>query len=226
MDMLEKTKIFNPEKAKVFNRLSSDKNFENALIIIYLSYTPQAQFIDWYRAIYSPFDIVFYAKAEDAHAGEYPVGVHWIDLSIKDNYQTNFDWFAHKTILDAITRYREYARYIYMHDDLVFRYWKLSDAPKDKYWVSPVQEKYAIDSQKPRLSLGRQPRMREFYEFTSGASGGLSRIIADYRGLSRIIAKKLKHISAIRQRLCKCCRTTLCIFPPDSLQSGLSAAPL
>ena len=134
---------------------------ENVLMIIYFAYSPQVKFINWYRRIYCKFNIIFYAEDNGKiNKKNYDSEINWIKLSIKYNYEKNNDWFMHKCLLDCIPKYK-YDGYIFMADDVLFRYWKFDDFPIDKFCITQVQMANSLDyilkNPNKCFSIGREP---------------------------------------------------------------------
>ena len=144
---------------------------KNILLIIYFAYTPQSTNINWYRKIYSNFNIIFYAEDDgNINKKNYDNEIIWIKLSVQHNYEKNNDWFMHKCLLDCIPKYK-YDGYIFMADDVLFRYWKFNDFSIDKFWITPVQFakpiKYILENKKTSYSVGRQPNLEIFLNNSS-----------------------------------------------------------
>jgi hypothetical protein len=134
----------------------------NILLVIYFAYTKQAKHINWYREVYSSFDIVFYAEDDNiVDKNEYDDNINWINLSIKNNYEKNNDWFMHKCLLDCIPKHN-YTGYVFMADDVLFRYWKFNNLSIDKFWITrpyrPLPLNYILSNPGLSRSIGRIPR--------------------------------------------------------------------
>ena len=108
---------------------------KNLLLIIYFAYTPQAKNINWYRSVYSGFNIIFYAEDDNkTNKNEYDNDIIWINLGIGSELKNN-DWFMHRCLLDCIPKHK-HDGYIFMTDDVLFRYWLFNDFSIDKFWLT------------------------------------------------------------------------------------------
>ena len=178
----------------VFHKLKNETIWEGILLVMYIAYPQQIHFMDWYRQVYSPFDIVFYAEDNNEvnkSIYNYSQQIHWTNLTIANNPNTvawsgrpNYkggkdrvinDWYMHKCLLDSISRYDGYDGYVFMADDVLFRYWRFEHLSRDKFWTSSPGWNATLDFmirhpvavlQHLDVSPLRQPYLQQYYNST------------------------------------------------------------